>query len=115
MDVLGLANPIDEDADAVVRGHATKAVALARMGHQTEAERLARAAVDMAWQTEYVDLRALSQEALARVLVSAGRTAEAADALERAIGVYEAKENVVAAAKGRAALAELKAAADASE
>jgi len=111
-DALALAHPIADDADAEVRFRATTAVLLAQQGSLSEAEELARDAVERAWRTEYVDLRTLSQEALAKVLVLAGRSAEAATALERAIAVYEAKGNIVAADSCRRAVAELEAAAD---
>jgi class 3 adenylate cyclase/tetratricopeptide (TPR) repeat protein len=112
---LELAKPIPDDADAVVRVRATTAVLRAHQGQPAEAEALARDAVERAWRTEYVDLRTLSLEALAKVLILAGRNAEAAEVLERAIAVYEAKGNVVAAETGRHAVARLGSAVDAPD
>jgi hypothetical protein len=74
-----------------------------------EAERLVRRAVDRAWATEYVDLRGLSQAALAEVLLRAGRRDGAAVALRQAVSVYEAKGNVVWATAARQTLERLEA------
>jgi class 3 adenylate cyclase/tetratricopeptide (TPR) repeat protein len=98
---------IEDDVDAQVRWAAVKARALARLEAPEEAERQARRGVAIAWATEYWNLRAISQEALAEVLQRAGRTTEAAEALRGAITVYEGKGNVVAAASAHKALAEL--------
>ncbi len=89
---------IEEDVDAGVRWGAVRARALARQGEATEAERLARRAVDRAWSTDYEDLRTVSLVALAEVLQSTGRNDEATDALRRAMAVKEAKGDVVSAA-----------------
>jgi uncharacterized protein HemY len=85
---------------------------LIRLGEADEAEQLAREAVSRAWATEYVNLRALSQEALAGLLHRSGRTSEAAEALRKAISVYEAKGNVVSAAAAHKALSEMETATD---
>jgi tetratricopeptide (TPR) repeat protein len=98
---------IKDDVDAQVRWAAAKARALIRLDQPDEAEILARQAVSLAWATDYWNLRGLSQEALAEVLVRTGRTNEAVGALRRAIDVYAAKGNVMSAAAARGALAEV--------
>jgi tetratricopeptide (TPR) repeat protein len=100
---------IEDDVDAVVRWDAARGLALGRLGRLDEAERLVRRAVDRAWATEYVDLRGLSQAALAEVLLRAGRRDGAAVALRQAVSVYEAKGNVVWATAARQTLERLEA------
>jgi class 3 adenylate cyclase/tetratricopeptide (TPR) repeat protein len=95
---------IEDDVDAVVRWDAARARALGRLGDAAEAERLARRSVDRAWATDYSGLRALSQIALAEVLLRSGRREEAAGALKKAIASHEAKGNVVSVAMIRTKL-----------
>ena len=102
---------LSEDMDAVVRRDAAKSVAFARLGRYEDGVALARETVDRAWRTDYVKLRAVSLEALSRVLQLGGHATEAADALRRAIEVHEAKGNVSAAKIDRDALKELQASA----
>jgi class 3 adenylate cyclase/tetratricopeptide (TPR) repeat protein len=93
---------IEDDVDAQVRWKAARGRALARLGDAAEGNRLARESVARAWRTDYCELRGLSQVALAEVLRLSGRSEEAAEALEKAVAVYQAKGNVVlAAATGR--------------
>jgi len=106
---------IEDDVDAQVRWEVVKAHALVRLGEPDEAERHALRAINIAWGTEYWNLRAISQEALAEVLRRTGRTNEAADALRKAIDVYEGKGTVVSAAAARKALAGLRASTNASQ
>ena len=106
---------IEDDVDAQVRWEVVKAHALVRLGERDEAERHALRAINIAWGTEYWNLRAISQEALAEVLRRTGRTNEAADALRKAIDVYEGKGTVVSAAAARKALAGLRASTNASQ
>jgi len=106
----GEAVSIDDDVDAQVRLRAVRARFLCRKGSYEEAEVFARDAVDRAWKTDYPELRGISLDALAEVLERTDRVQEAADALERAIAVYEAKGDTVAADIDRRMLAELRAA-----
>ena len=105
---------IEDDVDAQVRWAAARAQALMRLGDMAEAERFARISVARAWATDYAELRGLSQESLAEILSRLGKREEAAEALQKAIAVYEAKGNVVSAAATRKALAELEAGATTS-
>jgi len=116
LEIAGLADGVlENDVDAQVLMRSAKAIALSRLGQMEEAMAFAQDAVARAWSTEYALLRAQSQEALAEVLRRAGRAAEAAEALERAIGVHVAKGNIVSAEGDRRALAALRASADVPE
>lgn len=79
----------------------------ARRGSLVDAEALAREAVALAGETEFVDLRGESLLALGEVLRVAGRGEEAAEALQEALALWEAKGNVVLSARIRALLREL--------
>jgi tetratricopeptide (TPR) repeat protein len=71
------------------------------------AEALAREAVALAYESEYVDGRGEAQLALAEVLRLAGRPGEAAEAIEEACALYEAKGDVLHVERARTLLAEL--------
>ena len=81
---------------------------LARRGRHAEAERLAREAVAMSDGTETLNGQGDANADLAEVLVLAGRAEEAAEALERALALFERKGNVVMAARMRDRLAALR-------
>jgi hypothetical protein len=68
----------------------------ARRGDTLAAEELARAAVELADQTDFLDLRAGTRVALADVLRRAGRQEEASAYCEQARAQYEAKGNIAA-------------------
>jgi hypothetical protein len=70
---------------------AVRALLVAERGQLDEAEKLARSAVEYAFRTDFPLVRADALAALARALRSAGREAEAEDALAQAVGFYEAK------------------------
>jgi class 3 adenylate cyclase/tetratricopeptide (TPR) repeat protein len=113
-EVLALADSntplmIEDDVDAVVRWDAARGRALARLGDLAGAEQLARRAVERGWGTDYEELRGQSQIALAEVLQRSGRPEEAAEALRKAVAVFEAKANVVSAATTRQKLEEMEA------
>jgi class 3 adenylate cyclase/tetratricopeptide (TPR) repeat protein len=95
---------VPDDVSAQVLPRAIRAKILARRGEADEPESLAREAVALAYTMDYVDLRAESLLALGVVLRLAGRTAEGDEATLRAAGVYEAKGNVLFAARARQAL-----------
>jgi class 3 adenylate cyclase/tetratricopeptide (TPR) repeat protein len=90
---------VPEDADAQIAGRSVRAKLLARLGDLEEAERLARDATERAARTDYLDLRAKTVAELAEVLRLAGRTEEAAAAVQDAIRLYEQKGNLAAAAR----------------
>jgi hypothetical protein len=74
-----------------------------------QAEILAREAIVIVDVTDDVDLRAWLRIDLADVLSIAERTVEARGTLEEAVRLAEAKEDVDAAERARARLAELQA------
>jgi tetratricopeptide (TPR) repeat protein len=81
---------------------------LARRGELAEAERLAREAVAMGEETDMIDTQADAYADLAEVLSLAGRSEEAIEAFDQALGRYERKGNVVMAERMRERLAALR-------
>jgi tetratricopeptide (TPR) repeat protein len=105
-----LAELFDEAApDLALRAKrlGVRAKLAAREGELERAEALAREAVELDEQTDYVLFRADVLLDLAEVLRLAGRPEEAEAACEEAVRLYERKGNLVAARKARAALADL--------
>jgi predicted ATPase len=96
-----------DDVSTQVETRSVHARIHARRGLPEQAEGLAREAVALAAETEYVHLRADSLLALGEVLSLAGRPDEAAETLERALDLWEAKGNLLFAARTRALLGEL--------
>ena len=96
-----------DDIYLQVLWRAVRAKVLARRELFGEAEALAREAVALAYQSEYVDARCETLLSLAEVLRLAGRLGEAAKAVEEACALYDAKGNVLFAERARKLLAEL--------
>jgi tetratricopeptide (TPR) repeat protein len=92
----------EDDVDAQVRWRSVRAPILARAGEHAEAETLARTALDMARKTEMPMLQADALIDLAMVLHEANKRAEAQQTLEQALALYDAKGDVVSAAKASA-------------
>jgi tetratricopeptide (TPR) repeat protein len=86
------------------RWRAARALVLGRRG-RPDAEKLARQAVDLAAQTDFLELQGDCLVTLGDVLRGVGRVDEAELALERALVVYERKGNVVLAERTRSRLA----------
>jgi tetratricopeptide (TPR) repeat protein len=82
---------------------------LATRGAFGEALRLAREAVAILEPTDWLNLRGDALINLAETLRLADRSNEAAPLLEEAVILYEQKGNIVAAAKARAVLEEMRA------
>jgi DNA-binding SARP family transcriptional activator len=78
-----------------------------RRGEFEQAEALAKAAVALAEQTDYVLFHANALLDLAEVMCLAGRPGKAEVPREEAVRLFERKGNIVAARKARAALAEV--------
>jgi tetratricopeptide (TPR) repeat protein len=95
---------LDDDIDPQISRRRVQAKLHARHGELDEAERLAREAVELAGRTDYTIDHARALEDLAEVLRFAGRPAEGATELRRALGLYEAKGDLVSAANVRALL-----------
>jgi tetratricopeptide (TPR) repeat protein len=98
---------IAEDVDGQVGSRRTRAKLLARRGRVVEAERLASEASAIAQRTDCLHLRAEALADLAEVLELAGRSKDAAGALQAAIEVHEQKGNVVGASSARSRLMQL--------
>jgi class 3 adenylate cyclase/tetratricopeptide (TPR) repeat protein len=99
-----LTAPTDVDAQAGWRR--VRAKALARLGRFEEAERLAREAVAILADKDYVNAHADTVADLGEVLLHAGRPSDAATAVREAIHLYELKGNVASASALRGRLAE---------
>jgi tetratricopeptide (TPR) repeat protein len=96
-----------DDADAQIGVRRVRAKLLAQRGSLDDAERLAREATERAGRTDYLNLHGRALCDFAEVLALAGKQVEATDVLERALGLYERKGNIVMAERTRARLAEL--------
>ncbi|HEY3070308.1 MAG TPA: adenylate/guanylate cyclase domain-containing protein [Gaiellaceae bacterium] len=99
----------DYESQSLVR--AARARMLAHTQRLDQAESLAREAVTIVDRTDNLGMRAWLRTDLAEVLELAGKTTEACSVLEAAVGLAEAKEEVVLAEPARARLAELQASA----
>jgi tetratricopeptide (TPR) repeat protein len=93
------------DIDAQFRWRAVLGKVLAQRGEYNSAEALVREAVALIARTDWLNARASVQLDLAEVLTLAGRRDDAMLAVEEALHLFEAKENVVAAARARDRLA----------
>jgi tetratricopeptide (TPR) repeat protein len=87
---------------------AARAKVLARQGDVDEALRLAREAVAVVEQTDWLNTRGDALLDLAEVLELAERPDEAAPLLAEALHLYQQKGNIVAAEKAEQLLAELR-------
>ncbi len=94
-----------DDLSAGVQWRAVRAKLVARQGRVDEAVSLAREAVELAGETDFLVLRGDACLDLAEVLRVAGRGDEAIAFVEQGLELYERKGNVVSAARARALLA----------
>ena len=94
----------EQDLWSQVLYRLTRARLLADAGALDEAERVAREALAIVEPTDLLDLRGDVLLELAVVLRSAAALDEARECVERRIGLYEAKGNIVAADRARALL-----------
>jgi tetratricopeptide (TPR) repeat protein len=83
---------------------AAQARVLADRDQPSEAETLARAAVAVIDETDYLKNRGDARMSLAYVLRTAGRAQEAATVLREALELYERKGDIADASKARAEL-----------
>ena len=93
-----------DDLSAGVQWRAVEAKVLARKGDLDQAEALAREAVALAGETDFLVLRADALMDLAVVLRFAEREGETAPVLDQALELYEQKGNVVGAERARGLL-----------
>jgi hypothetical protein len=89
------AGPDDLLSQVLWRG--ARARARAAAGRLADAEALARAAVELAERTDYLDLRGDAATTLADVLFAAEATGEGGASARAALELYERKGNVVSA------------------
>jgi tetratricopeptide (TPR) repeat protein len=96
-----------DDVQSQVLRRAVRSKVLAREGRLEEAETLARAAVAVAEQTEFLLVHANARRDLGEVFRLARRPGDARLAFEEALRLYRQKGDLVSAKRMRAALAEL--------
>jgi DNA-binding SARP family transcriptional activator/tetratricopeptide (TPR) repeat protein len=92
-----------EDMAIQVQWRGPRAKALARRGELDAAEQLARDAVALAEQSDFLDLHGNALMDLSEVLWIRGRSAEAAAAAESALALFRRKGNRVSATRARKA------------
>jgi tetratricopeptide (TPR) repeat protein len=95
---------LPDDRFAHVEWRAARARALSGLGRADEAEVVAREAVTLAEETDFLVVHGDALMTLGDVLRLAGRADESVPLVEQAIRLYEQKGNVVSAAHARAAL-----------
>jgi tetratricopeptide (TPR) repeat protein len=96
-----------DDATTQITWRQVRSKVLARRGEHGKAERLARRAVDIAENTDALNWQGDALCDLAEVLQAAGRSAEAAGALQEALERYQRKENLGMAEQTRERLESL--------
>jgi ATP/maltotriose-dependent transcriptional regulator MalT len=94
-----------DQADAQVKWRSIRAIAMARRGEPSEAERLSREAVYLAGQTDQLESWADARVDLAEVLLLGGRGREASRELDQAITLYQEKGTEVGERRARRLLA----------
>jgi class 3 adenylate cyclase/tetratricopeptide (TPR) repeat protein len=97
-----------EVQEAAYMWRQVQARVLAHRGKLEEAEQLAREAIALLEETDMLAMQGDGYVDLADVLLGAGRTGEAADALEQALDRYERKKNLAMAAQVRPKLEALR-------
>jgi tetratricopeptide (TPR) repeat protein len=98
---------MEDDFDPQFRWRAVRARVFAARGEFTEAERLAREAVEIVGETDWHLHRGQAVSVLAEVLEHAGRTDDARAYYEEAIQLFERKESLPDAEATRRRLADL--------
>jgi tetratricopeptide (TPR) repeat protein len=101
---IALDNSATDDVHPQVVARTVQALVLAHRREPSEAEALARGAVERAAPTDWVELRADALRDLASVLRIAGQRAKARTALQQAIALYERKGLLVSSTRARAML-----------
>jgi class 3 adenylate cyclase/tetratricopeptide (TPR) repeat protein len=100
-------NAARDDLASQVQWRTARSVAVARQGRIDEGEALAREAVSLARQMDYLTTIGDALVALAQVLIEAGRAAEAAEAAEEANSLYVRKGDLVSAGRTRRLIEEI--------
>ena len=91
-----------DDVESQALWRSIRAPILARAGQTVEAESLARSAVALAQTTDALTMQGDTARELATVLWLAGQPEESRRSIDAAIGIYEAKGDIVSAARARA-------------
>jgi class 3 adenylate cyclase/tetratricopeptide (TPR) repeat protein len=97
-----------DDLDSQPRWRAARARVLASRGETDEALELLDEARKLVEPIDFVELKAYVHEVHGEALARAGRTEDAAVAMEQAVAFYEQKGNVVSSGRLRTTLAELR-------
>ena len=95
----------DEDVATQYLWRSVRAKLLARQGHLAAPKTLARAAIAIIESAQDPDSQGYAWLDFADVLIMAGRSAEAVEAADEAIRLFESKANAESAARARAARA----------
>ena len=90
-----------DDVASQIGWRRVRAKVVASRGDAGEGERLARGALTLARETDYLELQGMALTGLAEVLDRAGRPDEAAAAAEEAALIFERKGAVVSAVRAR--------------
>jgi ATP/maltotriose-dependent transcriptional regulator MalT len=98
---LSRENAAEEDVSAQIVWRGVQSKVLARRGEASEAEPLAREAVELAAGTDFLTYHADALIDLGEVLEAAGRAEEARDVVRSALELYEEKGNLVSAERAR--------------
>ena len=104
-----MSSAASDDLVTQVLWRQVQALVHAHRGEHAEAERLAREAVAIAERTDGLNYQGDAFCDLAEVLAAAGRTDEAAEALEQALERYERKKNLAMVAQVTPRLEKLRA------
>ena len=96
-----------DDIESLALWRSIRAPIVARAGNLAEAESLARSAVELSQHSDASQLQADTLSELAAVLKIAGRIDEARQSIDSAIAIYQAKGDIVSAARATAWAASL--------
>ncbi len=91
-----------DDMESQALWRSIRAPIVARAGDLAEAESLARSAVELSQKSDAPQMQADALSELATVLMLAGRIGEARQGIDAAIAIYQAKGDVVSAARATA-------------
>lgn len=97
-----------DDVSAQALWRSVRAKVLARQGERARADALAREAVSLVDDTEWIDDQAEFRMSLGEVLRLDDRLEDAVEIVEEALRLYEQKGNIVSAARARVVLGELR-------
>jgi Flp pilus assembly protein TadD len=88
-----------DDIESQALWRSIRAPIVARAGNLAEAESLARSAVELSQKSDAPQMRADTLADLAAVLILAGRLDDARETVYSAIAIYQAKGDIISAAR----------------